>query len=89
MVQVRDMLVLEGCMGLVLVGRKGLGQVRGKQVLVGYKGLGQVALIQNHPEGVLVLHTAHHHHHHHCHHHQYHPKGVNKYTRNNVPGTYM
>ena len=29
-------------MGLVLVGRKGLGQVRGKQLLVGYKGLGQV-----------------------------------------------
>ena len=27
MVQVRDMLVLEGCMGLVLVGRKGLGAV--------------------------------------------------------------
>ena len=42
MVQVRDMLVLEGCMGLVLVGRKGLGQVRGKQVQVGGKGLGRV-----------------------------------------------
>ena len=42
MVQVRDMLVLEGCMGLVLVGCKGLGQVHGKQVLVGYKGRGQV-----------------------------------------------
>ena len=43
-VRVRDMLVLEGCMGLVLVGCKGLGQVHGKQVLVGYKGpgLGQV-----------------------------------------------
>ena len=42
MVRVRDMLVLEGCMGLVLVGRKGLGQVRGKQVQVGCKGLGRV-----------------------------------------------
>ena len=42
MVQVRDMLVLEGCMGLVLVGCKGLGLVHGKQILVGYKGRGQV-----------------------------------------------
>ena len=40
--RVRDMLVLEGCMGLVLLGYKGHGRVRGMQVQVGYKGRGQV-----------------------------------------------